>query len=50
MNDIDLPACYCPVFDECCVRKNDGSQPRPVEQCTPPAVSFQKSFSRRQAP
>lgn len=50
MDDFDFSACYCSVFDECYIRKNDGSKPQPVEQCTPPAVSFQPTFSRRQAP
>lgn len=50
MDDFDFSACYCSVFDECYLRKNDGSKPQPVEQCTPPAASFQPTFSSRQAP
>jgi hypothetical protein len=46
MNDIDWSACYCSVFDECYVRKSDGSKVKPVEQCTRPAVSFQPNFDR----
>lgn len=45
MNDIEWSACYCSVFDECYVRRSEGGKVEPVEQCTPPAVSFQPSFS-----
>ena len=45
MKDIKYSACYCSVFDECYIRKEDG-KPQPVEQCTPPAVPFQPNFSR----
>jgi hypothetical protein len=46
MDDMDFSACYCSVFDECYIRKNDASKPQPVEQCTPPAVPFQPSFQQ----
>lgn len=49
MNDFDWSACYCSVFDECYVRKNDNSKPHPVEQCTAPAAPFQPAFPRRPA-
>lgn len=45
MNDIDLSTCYCSVFDDCYVRKNDGSKEQPVVQCTAPKVSFQPTFT-----
>ncbi|NNG25633.1 hypothetical protein [Telluria aromaticivorans] len=44
--DIKFSACYCSVFDECYIRKEDGRKPQPVEQCTPPAVPFQPNFDR----
>ena len=44
MDDIDWSACYCSVSDECFIRKDDGSKPQPVEQCTPPAVPVQPRF------
>ncbi|QOL48737.1 hypothetical protein [Massilia litorea] len=44
MNDITFSACYCSVFDECYVRSDDDRKPQPVEQCTPPAVTFRPGF------
>jgi hypothetical protein len=45
MNQISYSVCYCSVFDECYERASDsGSKPRPVEQCTPPAVTFRPEF------
>ncbi|MCC2954012.1 hypothetical protein LK542_00100 [Massilia sp. IC2-477] len=49
MKHIDLSACYCSVFDECYERRNDGTKPKPVEQCTPPKVTFQPTFQRSTA-
>jgi hypothetical protein len=46
MDDMDFSVCYCSVFDECYVRKNDASKPEPVKQCTAPAVPFQPTFKR----
>lgn len=45
--EFDLSACYCSVFDECYIRKNDASKPQPVKQCSAPAVPFQPTFSQR---
>ena len=45
MKDISYSACYCSVFDECYIRHSSGNQkPEPVEQCTPPAVTFEPGF------
>jgi hypothetical protein len=45
MNQISYSVCYCSVFDECYERNSEsGNKPRPVEQCTPPAVSFRPDF------
>jgi len=45
MDDNDIAACYCSVFDECYVSDNsDDSKPRSVEQCTRPKVSFRPNF------
>jgi hypothetical protein len=44
MNSISYSTCYCSMFDECYIRADDGSKPKPVEQCTAPAVSFRPAF------
>jgi hypothetical protein len=44
MKDISYSACYCSVFDECYIRKDDDSKPQPVEQCTAPGVPFRPRF------
>jgi len=41
MNEINMAVCYCSVFDDCYKREVNKSKPEPVEQCTPPAVTFQ---------
>jgi hypothetical protein len=47
MNDISYSACYCSVFDECYVTGSHGDKkPVPVEQCTPPKVSFRPEFAK----
>jgi hypothetical protein len=40
MNDVDIAACYCSVFDECYVRTSEGRKPEPVKECTAPKVTF----------
>jgi hypothetical protein len=40
MGDIRVSTCYCSVFDECYERTSNSAKPKPVEQCTAPAVSF----------
>jgi hypothetical protein len=47
MNSITYSACYCSVFDECYIRADDSSKPKPVEQCTAPAVSFRPAFHQK---
>jgi len=44
MNEISYSACYCSVFDECYIRKDDDTRPQPVEQCTAPEVPFRPRF------
>ena len=44
MNNISYSACYCSVFDECYIRKDDDHKPQPVAQCTAPGVPFRPTF------
>lgn len=44
MNNIVYSACYCSVFDECYIRKDDDQKPQAVEQCVAPAKPFRPSF------
>lgn len=46
MDQITYSACYCSVFDECYLRTEDDDKPRPVEQCTAPAVPFRPGFKK----
>lgn len=41
MDDIRVTSCYCSVFDDCYRWGLDRRKPEPVDQCTPPAVTFQ---------
>ncbi|MBQ5945938.1 hypothetical protein [Massilia sp. ST3] len=44
MKNITYSACYCSVFDECHIRKDDDYKPQPLEQCTAPAKPSRPSF------
>jgi len=46
MDDISYAACYCSVFDECYVRTDQNDRPRPVAQCSAPAVPFRPGFRK----
>ena len=47
MDEVTWSACYCSVFDDCYVTDNgDDAKPRPVDQCTQPAVPFRPDFPR----
>ena len=46
MDYISYSACYCSVFDECYVQRDDTSKVEPVKQCESPAITFQPSFNK----
>ncbi len=46
MDQIAYSACYCSVFDECYLRTENHDRPKPVAQCTAPAVPFRPSFKK----
>lgn len=46
MDQIAYSACYCSVFDECYLRTENDDRPKPVAQCTAPAVPFRPSFNK----
>jgi hypothetical protein len=47
MDDISYSTCYCSVFDECYLIGDNDKKPVPVEQCTPPKVSFRPDFRNK---